>query len=224
MSTITIRPFVALKLLTFALLAMAGCHFPGIRGNGRIVTETRAVADFTSVEADGDLTITWTKGATALQIRTDKNLLNHIETTVEGKKLRIHSHGQLRPTKKIKVTLSSSGLSGARLMGAVRLTAARLSGKGFYYDGMGATRVVADGNVEELLATMAGASRIEAEALQAQNVELSISGAGRADVTAEKTLKVSITGAGKVTYSGDPEIERHISGVGSVRQRDDSDG
>ncbi len=105
MSTITIRPFAAIKLLTFALLATAGCHFPGIHGNGHVVTETRTVSDFTSVEADGGFTITWTKGATALQIRTDKNLLNHIETSVEGTKLRLHSHGQLRPTKGIKVTL-----------------------------------------------------------------------------------------------------------------------
>jgi hypothetical protein len=220
MSTITIRPFAAIKLLTFALLATAGCHFPGIRGNGHVVTETRAVSDFTSVEADGSFTISWTKGATALQIKTDKNLLNHIETSVEGTKLRLHSHGQLRPTKGVKVMLSSSNLNGAHLTGAVRLTAARVSGKGFYLDQEGATRAVVDGNVEELLGTMAGASRLEAESLHAQNVEISISGAGRADVTAEKILKVSITGAGKVTYSGDPTVEKHVSGIGSIRQRD----
>ncbi len=106
------------------------------------------------------------------------------------------------------------------MTGAVRLTAARISGKGFYLDSQGATKVVVDGNVEELLATMSGASRLEAESLQAQNVEVSISGAGRADVTAEKILKVSITGAGKVTYSGDPTVEKHVSGAGSIRQRD----
>ena len=162
MNTITIRPFAAAKLLTFAALALGGCHITGIRGNGHVTTETRTVPDFTSVEADGALTITWSNAPAALKITTDQNLLSHIETSVSGGKLRIHSRGQLRPTEGIKVTLSSSAMSGARLTGAVRLTATKLSGKGFYLEGTGATRVVVDGTVNELMATMSGASRLDA--------------------------------------------------------------
>jgi len=220
MNTITIRPFAAAKLLTFAALALGGCHITGIRGNGDVTTQTRTVSDFTSVEADGALTIVWSSGSPALKITTDQNLLSHIETSVSGKKLRIHSRGQLRPTDGIKVTLSSSGMSGARLTGAVRFTATKLSGKGFYLEGTGATRVVVDGTVTELMATVSGASKLEAGSLQAETVELSIAGAGKADVAASKVLKVSISGAGKVTYKGNPAVERHISGAGSVKQRD----
>lgn len=220
MNTITIRPFAAVKLLTFAALALGGCHISGIRGDGEITTETRTVPDFTSVEADGAFTITWSNAPVAFQITTDQNLLRHIETRVTGKKLRIHARGQLHPTRGIKVILSSSAMSGARLNGAVRLTATKLSGKGFYLEGNGATRVVVDGTVNELMATMSGASRLDAESLQAENVELSIAGAGRAEVAASRVLKVAISGAGKVTYAGNPKIEKHISGAGSVRQRD----
>ena len=220
MNTITIRPFAAAKLLTFAALALGGCHVSGIRGNGHVTTETRPVTDFTSVEADGAFTIAWSNGPAGLKIKTDENLLNRIETSVRGQKLRLHARGQLRPTDGIRVTLMSSGLSGARLTGAVRLTATKLSGQGFYLEGTGATRVVADGRVNELMATMSGASKLEAESLQAETVQLSISGAGKAEVAASKILKVAISGAGKVTYTGNPTIEKHISGAGSVRQRD----
>jgi hypothetical protein len=220
MNTITIRPFATAKLLTFAALALAGCHITGIRGNGNVITETRTVPDFTSVEADGALTITWSNAPASLKITTDQNLLRHIDTSVRGGKLRIHSRDQLRPTEGIKVTLSSSALSGARLTGAVRLTATRLAGKGLYLEGTGATRVVADGRVDELMATMSGASRLDAASLQAETVEMSISGAGKAEVAASKVLKVAISGAGKVTYTGNPTVEKHISGAGSVRQRD----
>ena len=220
MNTITIRPFATAKLLTFAALALGGCHITGIRGNGYVTTDTRTVPDFTSVEADGALTITWSNAPVALKITTDENLLSHIETSVSHGKLRIHSRGQLRPTKGIKVALSSSAMSGAQLTGAVRFTATKLSGKGFYLEGTGATRVVVDGTVNELMATMSGASRLEAESLQAEIVEVSISGAGRAEVAASKALKVAISGAGKVTYTGNPVVEKHISGAGSVRQRD----
>jgi hypothetical protein len=220
MNTITIRPFAAAKLLTFAALALGGCHVTGIKGDGNVTTDTRQVPDFTSVEADGAFTITWSNGPAGLKITTDENLLSRIETSVSGQKLRLHSRGQLRPTDGIRVTLTSSALSGARLTGAVRLTATKLSGKGFYLEGMGATRVVADGTVSELMATMSGASKLEAESLQAETVQLSISGAGKAEVAASKILKVAISGAGKVTYTGNPTVEKHISGAGSVRQRD----
>lgn len=220
MSTIIIRPFAALKLLTFAALCLGGCHWTGIPGNGHIVTEDRPVQEFTSVEAEGAFDIQWVAGPASCSIKTDENLLRHVETTMDGKTLRLEWHGQLHPTKGMKVRLSSASLTGARLTGAVRLSATRLNGKGFYLDGTGATRVTVDGAVNELLATLTGASKLDAEALQVKSAELSISGAGKAEVSASDSLKVAISGAGKVTYNGNPAIERHVSGAGSIRRRD----
>jgi hypothetical protein len=220
MSTITIRPFLAAKLLTFAALTLGGCHLTGIRGNGHLVTENRPVEEFTSVEAEGAFDIEWTQGPASCTIRTDENLLRHVETSMTGKKLRLEWHGQLNPTHGMKVKLSSASVSGARLTGAVRFSATRLSGNGFYLDGTGATRVTVDGRVNELMATMSGASKLDAESLQVKTAELSISGAGKAEVSASDVLKVAISGAGKVTYSGNPVVEKHVSGAGTIRKRD----
>jgi hypothetical protein len=220
MSTITIRPFAAAKLLTFAALCLGGCRLGGIKGNGHIVTENRPVQEFTSVAAEGAFDIEWVPGPPSCTIRTDGNLLRHVETSLNGKKLQLEWHGQLRPTHGMKVKLSSSGLSGARLTGAVRLTGSRLSGNGFYLEGTGATRVTVDGAVDELMVTMSGASRLDAESLQVKTAEVAISGAGKAEVSASESLKVAISGAGKVTYSGNPSVEKHVSGAGSIRKRD----
>lgn len=220
MSTITIRPFAAVKLLTFAALSLGGCHLSGIKGNGKIVTETRPVQEFTSVEAEGAFDIQWVPGPASCTIKTDENLLRHVETSMSGSKLRLEWNGHLRPTRGMKVKLSSASMNAARLTGAVRLTATRLAGKGFYLDGTGATRVTADGAVDELMATMSGASKLDAESLQVRTAELSISGAGKAEVSASEVLKVAISGAGKVTYNGNPTLEKYISGAGSVRKRD----
>jgi Putative auto-transporter adhesin, head GIN domain len=220
MSTITIRPFLAAKLLTFAALTLGGCHLTGIRGNGHIVSENRAVEEFTSVEAEGAFDIEWVPGSPSCTIRTDENLLRHVETSMNGKKLQLEWHGQLHPTHGMKVKLSSASMTGARLTGAVRLSGTRLSGKGFYLEGTGATRVTVDGAVNELMATMSGASKLDAESLQVKTAELSISGAGKAEVSASDSLKVAISGAGKVTYNGNPTVEKHISGAGTIRRRD----
>ena len=220
MNTIPIRPFAAAKLLTFAALTLGGCHISGIRGNGHITSESRAVDEFTSVDAEGAFDIQWVPGSASCTITTDENLLSHVETSMSGNKLELRWHGQLRPTHGMKVRLASSKLTSTRLTGAVRLDATRLAGKGFYIDGTGATRVTADGTVEDLMATMSGASKLMAESLQVKNAELSIAGAGKAEVSVSDNLKVAISGAGKVTYRGNPRVERQISGAGSVRQRD----
>ena len=220
MNTITIRPFLAAKLLTFAALTLGGCHLTGIRGNGHIITENRTVEEFSSVEAEGAFDIEWTPGPPSCTIRTDENLLRHVETSMSGRKLRLEWQGQLHPTHGMKVRISSASMTGARLTGAVRLSATRLSGNGFYLEGTGATRVTADGTVNELLATMSGASKLDAESLQVKIAELSISGAGKAEVSPSEVLKVAISGAGKVTYSGNPSVEKHISGAGTIRRRD----
>jgi hypothetical protein len=220
MSTIPIRPFLAAKVLTFAALTLGGCHLTGIRGNGHLVTEDRPVTEFTSVEAEGAFDIEWVPGPSSCTIRTDENLLRHVETSMNGKKLVLEWHGQLHPTHGMKVKLSSASMSGARLTGAVRMTATRLSGNGFYLEGTGATRVTVDGAVNELMATMSGASKLLADSLQVKIAAVSISGAGKAEVSASDVLKVAISGAGKVTYSGNPAIEKHISGAGTIRKRD----
>jgi hypothetical protein len=224
-STIPIRPLAMVKLLTLATLALAlvllsGCRLAGVKGNGDIKTETRPIGDFTTLEATGAYEVTWTHGAPALQITADSNLLKHIETDVDGKKLDIEWEKQLRPTRKIKVRISSSELVGAELNGAVRLNAADMRTSNFVLEANGATRVELKGTLDGLAASMNGASRLDAEELRARVAELSINGAGRADVNASELLRVAVSGAGRVNYVGNPRVQKEISGAGRVRRRD----
>ncbi len=222
MSMIPIRPFATFKLLIFAALAfVGGCHMPGIKGNGNITTDNRRVSEFSTIEAGGVFEIQWASGPAGVAITTDQNLLQHIETRVSGNKLQLEWDTQLRPTRGIKVKLSSTALTGAQLNGAVRFGATKLTGAGFFIEGNRATRIALDGAVNGLTASLNGASRLDAENLQTQTCEMAISGAGRADVSSTDSLKVAISGAGKVTYGGNPKIvDKNISGAGSIRRRE----
>ena len=222
MSILTTRSFTAIKLLTYAACALvASCHLPGIDGNGKVTTQSRPVPTFESVEAGGMFEIQWSAGPANVVLTTDQNLFDHIRTTVSGKTLRIDWDTQLKPTDGIKIKLSSPALTGAELNGAVRFSAAKLSGASFAIEGNGATRITLDGVVSSLSASLNGASRLQAEQLQTQECEMSISGAGRADVTVSESLKVAISGAGKVTYAGNPKtLKKNVSGAGSIKRRD----
>jgi hypothetical protein len=103
----------------------------------------------------------------------------------------------------------------------VKLIANQLSGPRFAFEATGASEVKLDGNIDELLADMTGASDLSASRLQTRSAEISATGAADAEIAVSETLKVAITGAGKVTYSGNPKtIEKHITGAGSIRHRD----
>lgn len=225
MNTIPIRPLLALKLVTLAaftllMLLMNSCHYVGVQGNGKIATESRVISDFNRLQADGAMEVTWVAGPPAFSITTDSNLMEFVHAKVSGDQLLIEWEKPLRATRGIKVTISSPHLNRATLNGAVRLSASQLTGSEFYLEANGATRVVLSGTLNAVQAEMNGASRLDAEALVTRAMDLSIAGAGRADVNVTEALKVDISGAGKVIYTGNPTIRKEISGAGSVRHHE----
>ena len=205
-----------------ACLALAtGCRWVGIRGNGNIKTDERTISAFANIHASGAFTIEWQNGAPSLRITTDENLLPYIDNQISGDTLRLRTREQIWPTHGIKVVISSPTRAGARITGAVRLTANQMSGPKFAFESTGASHVTLDGSVDQLLADMTGASELNARGLQTKTAEISTTGAADAEIAVSETLKVAITGAGKVTYFGNPKtIEKHISGAGSIRHKD----
>ena len=200
---------------------IAGCRWVGIRGNGHIKTDQRTISSFANIDAGGTFQIEWKSGTPALSITTDENLLPYIDNQSSGDTLRLRTHEQIWPTHGIKVVISSPTRTGAKTSGAVKLTANQLSGPRFALESTGAAEVELDGNIDELLADMTGASELHAGGLQTKTTEISTTGAADAEIAVSETLKVAITGAGKVSYSGNPKtIEKHISGAGSIRHRD----
>ncbi len=212
------RPYiVALALL---ILFSVGCDWRGIRGNGTVKTEQRPVTVFTRIEAGGFYYIQWQPGPPSLSLSTDENLLSHIETKMSGNVLKIDTHGQIAPTHGVTVVITSPSLAGAELSGASKLEATQLSGAGFALETSGATKVTLSGRTNRLIASLTGASKLNAESLQTEDVEISVTGAGKADVTATNSLKAAITGAGRVSYGGNTKsVEKRITGAGKISPR-----
>jgi hypothetical protein len=205
--------------LIAALAVAAGCSGPGIRGDGNIQTEDRAIADFSKVEVSGGYKIEWSPGKPALNISADENLLPLIKTTVHGDTLRIDSKEDLAPTKSITITLSSASLADVELTGGIRFNAVHVSGDKLKLESTGASDITIDGSVAKLEASLTGASKLNAQSLQTQSATLSLLGASDADVNVTDALDVSITGAGSLSYSGNPKsVKQNVLGAGSVHR------
>ena len=213
---------IAISLLAASVVVVvAACHLPGVRGNGRIKTEERQVGAFANLDTGGAFEIEWKNGSPALLITTDENLLAYIEDNVSGDTLKLRTREHVWPTHGVKLVISSPTRTGARIRGAVKLTASQLSGQSFAVESKGASEVSLDGKIERLLVDMTGASQLAANGLQTKSAEIATTGAGDAEVAVTDALKVAITGAGKVSYSGNPAtIDKHITGAGSIHHRD----
>jgi hypothetical protein len=205
----------------FLVLLSTGCDWRGIRGNGRIKTESRPVTAFARVDAGGYYKLEWHPGPPSLALTTDENLLSHIRSSMQGDLLKIEMHDTIAPTHGIKIVITSPSLTGAILSGALNFNVAQLSGPSFALQTGGAVKVTMAGKVNRLLADLTGASNLRAADLSAENVELSVTGAGKADVTVSNLLRAVITGAGNVSYGGNPKsVERKITGAGKIEPRD----
>jgi len=212
---------ILIVLLAGCVALVVGCHLPGIRGNGHIKTEDRTVSAFVNLDAGGAFEIEWQNGSPALRITTDENLLPYVENNVSGDTLHLRTREHVWPTHGIKVVISSPTRAGGKIRGAVKLTVKQLRGAIFALESKGASEVVLDGSIDQLLVDMTGASQLSAAGLQAKTAEISTTGAGDADVAVSDSLKVVITGAGKVTYSGSPPtIKKQITGAGTIRHKD----
>ena len=211
----------SLLALSILLLLAAGCDWRGVRGNGTMKTEQRPVTDFTRIQAGGFYEIEWHPGAPSLSVTTDENLLGNVATKVDGNVLRIDVHGQIAPSHGIKIMVASTSLGGADLSGASKMEATGLSGDRFTLETSGATKVTLAGRTTRLVASLTGASKLDADALQTEAVEIVVTGAGKADVTATKSLQAAITGAGRVSYGGNPpQVQKKVTGAGKISPRD----
>ncbi|PYL99365.1 MAG: hypothetical protein DMF19_12690 [Verrucomicrobia bacterium] len=156
------------------LFALAGCDIAGIRGNGHLISEQRNVDPFINIETGGAFRVEWHSGAPSASITVDENLMQYVEMEVRDKVLHVRTTRSVRPTHSIKLELTSTALEGASFSGASRLNALQLSGPKFYLETRGASNVVLDGAVDELVANMTGASDLRAESLQTKTAELSV--------------------------------------------------
>ena len=212
---------ILIVLLVGCVVVVAGCHLPGVRGNGQIKTEERQVGAFANVDTSGSFEIEWQNGSPALRITTDENLLPYIENDVSEDTLHLRTRDHIWPTHGIKIVISSPTRTGGRTRGAVKLTVKQLSGPTFALESKGASEVTLSGNIDRLSVDMTGASQLAAAGLQTKTAEISTTGAGDSEVAVSDTLNVAITGAGKVTYSGNPPtIKKQITGAGTIRHKD----
>lgn len=188
---------VGAMLLVFPL---AACN----PGSGDLITETRDVGDFDSIEASDAVNVELTvePGAgTSVSVTYDDNLIDQIVTEVRGSTLEISIDGNV------------STIGGGRF---VAVTVASLDS----IEVSGAVDVNGEGQLETYELVASGASDVDFRDLTAVDVTIEISGASDVNLYASGSVTGDVSGASDVTVDGDPsDVRVETSGASDFNVR-----
>ncbi len=216
-------PKVQFFAVVIAALVAARCDYsPGIRGSGKLISESRPVEGFTRVSLKGTgRVVIDVNGAESLEITADDNLLPYLTAEIKDDQLILGTkdNSNISPSKDVVYKLTAKNLNSIELGGSGDIDA-----KGIHTDDLkiliaGSGDVSTAGTAERQEVTVAGSGDYKAENMKSKTVTVNIAGSGDADLDASEKLDVTIAGSGSIKYTGNPMVTQRILGSGSVEKR-----
>jgi hypothetical protein len=225
-----------------AAFALVGCNSIAVRGSGSAFEVTHELGDVTEVVVNGTGELRIQNGdADQLIVTAQDEIHEHLIIRQQGDRLIIEPRDgyHFKTDKELRYVLITNNLSLLDVSGAVDVTANEYRTQNLLVDASGSTdldiSIYADtlkidaagafdgylsGDVSDLILDFSGASDINSYDLNARNVDINLSGAGTAFVTATERLNVSAAGASNVTYKGNPRVSQSSAGASSVNSAD----
>lgn len=213
-----------------------------IKGNGKVISETRTTSDYDAIKVAGSFDVDLVAGKEGkIIIKGEENLVSAIKVEVEDNVLKIYVEKgtNIRPSmgKKIEVTVPFEKISEVSLAGSGNIQSknaikndkftAKLAGSGNFNLKVNSTNLELNlsgsgninlkGSSDSLTTKLAGSGNIEATNLKAKNVDANVSGSGNSRVNCAENLTARIAGSGDIKYTGNPEKrDVKVSGSGSI--------
>jgi len=238
------KAHINIIFITALSLVVCSCQYleEFEKGNGEIVTERRTVSEFNELKIGGNFEVLLEKGNSSyVEINTDENLLEFIDSEVYGAVLEITQQKKLISKKKIKLVINYIDLKELRAMGAtliknegyldskdlkIRMEGAGIIDLKIQCDDLevvvsGAGIVKLAGEVQTQYLNLTGAGKLEALDLESTSCTISVGGIGGAEIFVTEKLDATIEGIGGIEYAGDPaEIITEINGLGKIKEAD----
>lgn len=213
------------------------------RGSGTSASETRTVSSFTNIDVSGAVNVYIKQDSvSSVKVEADDNLLQYIETRIEGNTLVIETEDGiwLHPRRDINVYISNPSYSYFEVSGASKLVGETvISSPGdfsFNFSGAsggklevdapkvavelsGASNLTLRGRTKEMDVDVAGASKARCFELMAETVRAEASGASGADVFASVKIMPHASGASHISYKGNAvEEDKNESGASKIKK------
>ena len=168
----------AFSVLAIASMTSAGCVVVLVEGSGVHAKQTRELPSFREVHIEGaaDRVDVYVCECERVEVSGDDNLLDHVETTVEGDALLIQTQGTLRPWQTLHVKVYTRQLDRVHTLGDSQVRVMDLSGTSLEVFSSGSSSIKLRGELERLALKTSGASQVDMMELQTQLLRVESSG------------------------------------------------
>ncbi len=195
----------------------------GVSGEGKKVTKTLDIDDFTGIGVSIGAEVHLRQGnKQKVEIKAQQNIIDLIDRDVRnGKwKVRLEKGTNLKRHDGIDVYITLPMIDELSVAGSGSITGetdfkniddleVSIAGSG---------EVTLNGSGEDLEVSIAGSGDVDLAGFKVDDCEVSIAGSGDCEINVSGSLQVSIAGSGDVKYKGDPDkVKSSIAGSGDVR-------
>lgn len=224
-------------MLAMVLVNVSAAMGQSLRGNGKIVSQSREVSNIKGIDVSGGFVVELTQGSNeGVRLEAEENLMGNIKTEVRNGILHIYNDRGISTSKGMKAYVTLKELEKINISGGVKVTGNStfaspslkldMSGgssvklavdtKEVKADMSGASKIELIGKADVLQMDMSGASKVNASELEARDVRVQASGASNAKVYAQEALDITASGASAVHYKGSPSITSNVSAAARV--------
>lgn len=199
----TMKRFSLLFVFLFLLLVFNSCN--KIKGKGDVVSQIRNITGFTAISLamEGDLYFT-PDSVYSVEIQAQQNILDVIETPVEGGRLilKIRDHTILGKHEPIRFYIYGPSVNNLDISGSGNIaTESPMNLPDIFYNISGSGNIIVNGlNSKSVNGDISGSGNLTASSGTSDNESLSISGSGNInflDVVAD-SVYITISGSGDV--------------------------
>ncbi len=233
-----------MKKLAYILFSVALFSVSAINASAQ--GQSRQVSGFNAISSSGSFNV-YVKldGNESVKVDADEDIINDIETVVEGSTLNIrfkehgyrrHHNGRANIYVEARSlnALTNSGSGSIKVEGTISAGnfKAMLSGSGDITTAVksdelhavisGSGSITLSGSTGEANFVISGSGEIDGKKLKTNSSMAMITGSGNVYVAADRTVSAHITGSGSLIYSGSANVtDSHYTGSGRVSKDGD---
>jgi hypothetical protein len=229
-----------LLFLSLAINLLTSCDYT--TGSGNIVTEKRAVGNFSGIIASSSIQIEVKIGPVAdVQVEADDNIIKHIITSVSDGILRIktqnlhnisNAHIKVYITTPVLENITASASATVKVLDLIKDNnklsfkasssadiEAEVDAPEVETEANSSGSVTLKGRTKNYKAKVSSSGDINSAELLSENTEVSASSSGSADVHASVSLLANASSSGSIDYYGTASVKQSVSSSGSVEKK-----
>lgn len=224
-----------------AFLLLISCDYT--TGSGNIITEKRAVGNFSEISVSNSIEVEVKIGpVAAVEVEADDNIIEHIVTKVSGSILKIgvedlhsisNSHLKVYITTPVLKSVNANSSAEVKVLDIIKDDGklsfhasssadieAEVDAPEIEVKASSSGSVTLNGRTKNYKAEVSSSGDIKSAGLLSENTDVSANSSGSADVHASLSLNADASSSGSIDYRGAATVKQKVSSSGSVEKKD----